>query len=64
MSGNAFDLDVRVTSPSTASLDRAPASISSLLTRAVCTRVTCKANCTYVCTTVCTSGICPKEHSH
>ncbi|MGW2641622.1 FDLD family class I lanthipeptide [Streptomyces sp. NPDC001348] len=62
MSGNEFDLDVRITSPSTAGPDRAPASISSLLTRRVCTRVTCRTGCTVGCTNICTSGICSKEH--
>lgn len=60
MSGNEFDLDVRVTSPSAAG-PQAPASISSLLTRRVCTRVTCRTGCTVGCTNICTSGICSRE---
>ncbi|TLS43716.1 hypothetical protein FE633_24375 [Streptomyces montanus] len=61
MSGNEFDLDVQVTSPSGPAGDRAPASITSLLTRSVCTRVTCRGTCTCVCTTNCTAG-CVKKH--
>ncbi|SBT89781.1 hypothetical protein GA0115233_101235 [Streptomyces sp. DI166] len=55
MAGNEFDLDVRVTSPSAGAVDQ-PMSISSLLTRSLCTRVTCRGTCTCVCTTNCTAG--------
>lgn len=56
MSEKAFDLDVHITSVGGG--QKAPASISGLVTRALCTRVTCRVTSTCVCTSLCTSGLC------
>ncbi|WP_156727956.1 FDLD family class I lanthipeptide [Streptomyces apocyni] len=52
---DAFDLDAQVNTPKAGDSELGPMSISTIATRTVCTRVTCKVTCTCNCTTICTS---------
>ena len=51
---DVFDLDARVSTPSAPTGEQAPASISTIATRTVCTRVGCQVTKTCACTSMCT----------
>ncbi|MFJ4684979.1 FDLD family class I lanthipeptide [Streptomyces sp. NPDC088789] len=51
---DVFDLDARVSTPTSTTGPDAPMSISTIATRTVCTRVGCQATSTCACTSICT----------
>ncbi|MET7296924.1 FDLD family class I lanthipeptide [Streptomyces griseoloalbus] len=58
---DVFDLDARVSTPTSPNGQDTPMSISGIATRTICTRVTCQVTKTCACTSMCTILCSPEK---